>query len=49
MLLNQLSWFSTIAFILALVPSIIALLVVETKALSGPLQVDMWTFDGARP
>ena len=47
-LLNQLPWFSPVAFALALVPAIIALLIYETKALSGRLQADLWTFDGAR-
>jgi hypothetical protein len=46
-LLNQLSWFSPVAFALALVPAIIALLVYEAKALSGRMQADLWTFDGA--
>jgi ATP synthase protein I len=45
--LNQLSWFSPLAFVLALVPAIIALLIFETKALSGRMQADLWTFDGA--
>lgn len=48
-LLNQLAWFSPLAFILALVPSVIALLIFEAKALTGPMQADLWTFDGARP
>jgi hypothetical protein len=48
-LLNQLAWFSPLAFIFALVPSVIALLVFEAKALTGPMQADLWTFDGARP
>jgi hypothetical protein len=30
-----------------LVPAIIALLIYETKALSGRMQADLWTFDGA--
>jgi len=47
-LLNQLAWFSPVAFALALVPAIIALLIYETKALSGRMQADLWTFDGAR-
>ena len=47
-LLNQLSWFSPVAFALALVPAIIALLIYEAKALSGRMQADLWTFDGAR-
>jgi ATP synthase protein I len=46
-LLNQLSWFSPVAFALALVPAIVALLIYETKALSGRMQADLWTFDGA--
>jgi hypothetical protein len=46
-LLNQLAWFSPLAFVLALVPTTIALLVYETKALSGRMQSDLWTFDGA--
>ena len=46
--LNQLAWFSPAAFALALVPTIIALLIFETKALSGRMQAELWTFDGAR-
>jgi len=46
-LLNQLSWFSPVAFALALVPAIVALLIYEAKALSGRMQADLWTFDGA--
>ena len=46
-LLNQLAWFSPVAFALALVPAVIALLVFEAKALSGPMQADLWSFDGA--
>ena len=47
MLLRQLDWFSTVAFIAALVPATIALLVVEMKLLSGRLQADIWTFPSA--
>jgi hypothetical protein len=47
-LLNQLSWFSPVAFALALVPAIVALLIFEAKALSGRMQADLWTFGGAR-
>lgn len=47
-LLNQLSWFSPVAFALALVPAIIALLVFEAKALSGRMQADLWTFGGTQ-
>jgi len=46
-LLNRLSWFSPVAFALALVPAIVALLIYETKALSGRMQADLWTFGGA--
>jgi hypothetical protein len=47
-LLNELQWFSPVAFALALVPAIVALLIYEAKALSGRMQADVWTFDGAR-
>jgi hypothetical protein len=47
-LLNMLSWFSPVAFVCALVPATIALLVYEAKELSGRLQSDLWTFDGAK-
>lgn len=46
-LLNELAWFSPVAFALALVPAVVALLVFEAKALSGPMQADLWSFDGA--
>jgi ATP synthase protein I len=46
-LLNTLSWFSPVAFALTLVPVVVGLLVVEAKALSGRLQADMWSFQGA--
>jgi hypothetical protein len=46
-LLNQLEWFSPVAFALALVPSVIGLLVYEARLLSGRMQADLWTFDGA--
>jgi ATP synthase protein I len=46
-LLNTLDWFSPLAFALTLVPVTIGLLVVEAKTLSGRLQADMWSFDGA--
>jgi hypothetical protein len=45
--LNHLTWFSPLAFVLALMPSTIALLVYEAKALSGRMQADLWSFDGA--
>jgi hypothetical protein len=47
-LLNQLPWFSPVAFALALVPAVVALLIYEAKALSGRMQSDLWSFDGAR-
>jgi ATP synthase protein I len=46
-LLNQLSWFSPVAFALTLVPAIVGLLIFEAKALSGRMQADLWTFDEA--
>jgi len=42
-LLQQTGWFSIVAFIGALVPSTVALLVVEMKLLSGRMQADLWT------
>jgi len=45
--LNTLAWFSPLAFICALMPAVIALLVYEAKILSGRMQADMWTFEGA--
>jgi len=48
--LNQLTWFSTVAFVAAVVPTTILLLVYEMKVLSGRMQVDLWRFpsEGAR-
>lgn len=46
--LNTLAWFSPLAFVCALVLAVIALLVYEAKILSGRLQADLWTFEGAR-
>ena len=45
--LNTLAWFSPLAFICGLMPAVIALLVYEAKILSGRMQADMWTFEGA--
>lgn len=42
-LLQQTDWFSIGAFIAALVPTTVALLVVEMKLLSGRMQADLWT------
>ena len=47
-LLDQTTWFSLPAFLAALVPSTIALLVFEMKLLSGRMQADMWTFPADR-
>ena len=47
--LNTLAWFSPLAFVLALVPAVIALLVYEARILSGRIQADLWTFEGAGP
>jgi hypothetical protein len=44
LLLRELSWFSVEAFVAALVPATVGLLVVEMKLLSGRLQADLWTF-----
>jgi hypothetical protein len=43
-LLRELEWFSVVAFVAALVPATVALLVVEMKLLSGRMQSEMWTF-----
>jgi hypothetical protein len=47
-LLQQTAWFSIVAFIAALIPSTIALLVVEMKLLSGRMQADLWADPNAR-
>ncbi len=47
-LLNQLDWFSPVAFAAAVVPCTIVLLVFEMKQLSGRMQVDLWDFAPAR-
>jgi hypothetical protein len=46
-LLNQLAWFSPVAFAFTLVPAVVALLIFEARALTGPVQAELWTFDGA--
>ena len=43
-LLQQLGWFSVVAFVGALVPATIALLAVEMRMLAGRMQADLWTF-----
>lgn len=47
LLLRQLEWFSVVAFVAALVPATVALLVVEMKLLSGRMQADLWSFPAA--
>jgi hypothetical protein len=47
-LLDQQAWFSLPAFLAALVPSTIALLVFEMKLLSGRMQAEMWNFASER-
>ena len=47
-LLQQTDWFSIVAFIAALIPSTVALLVVEMKLLSGRIQADLWTDPSGR-
>ena len=42
-LLQQTDWFSIGAFIAALVPCTVALLVVEMKMIAGRMQGDLWT------
>jgi cytochrome c biogenesis factor len=41
-LLQQTAWFSVVAFIVALIPSTIALLLMEMKLISGRMQADLW-------
>ena len=41
-LLNDLSWFSVVSFVAAVVPATLLLLVYEAKLLSGRMQVDLW-------
>ena len=48
-LLRQLDWFSTVAFIATFVPATIVLLIAEMKLLSGHMQADMWTFPSSAP
>ena len=43
--LNQLSWFSQVAFAAAVIPGTVALLAFEIKQLSGRIQADLWTFE----
>ena len=47
-LLQQTAWVSITAFIAALVPATVGLLVVEMKLLSGRMQAGLWT-DASAP
>lgn len=44
LLLDQLAWFSPVAFVAAFVPATLALLVLEMKLLGGRMQADLWYF-----
>jgi hypothetical protein len=44
LLLNRLAFFSPTAFIAALVPATVALLVLEIRILSGRFTADLWSF-----
>jgi len=48
-LLQQTTWFSIAAFLAALVPCTVALLVVEMKMISGRMQADLWTVPSGPP
>jgi hypothetical protein len=49
LVLNGLPWFSPVAFVAAVVPATLLLLVFEAKVLSGRMQVDLWSRAGDRP
>jgi hypothetical protein len=44
LLLDRLGWFSTIAFVAAFAPAMLALLVLEMRLLGGRMQADLWYF-----
>jgi hypothetical protein len=46
--LNQLDWFSPLAFAAAVVPCTIVLLMFEMKQLTGQTQTDLWDFGATR-
>jgi hypothetical protein len=46
--LQHVDWFSIGAFLAALVPATVALLVVEAKLLGGRVQADLWRFPDAQ-
>jgi hypothetical protein len=51
LLLQQLAWFSVVAFVAAFVAGTVVLLSVEIKMIAGRMQADLWTFpegQGAR-
>jgi hypothetical protein len=47
-LLQQLAWFSMAAFLAALVPATVVLLVAEMRLLSGRMQGELWSFQDAQ-
>jgi hypothetical protein len=48
-LLNQLAWFSTVAFVATVMPATIVLLIFEMKVMSGRmLQANLWATGGNR-
>jgi hypothetical protein len=44
-LLDKTSWFSATAFIAALIPAVVAVLIYEAKFMTGPMQADLWSFE----
>ena len=46
LVLNGQPWFSPVAFVAAVVPATLLLLVFEAKVLSGRMQADVWTKAG---
>jgi hypothetical protein len=46
LLLQELSWFSTAAFVIAFVTCTVVLLSAEIKMISGRMQADLWDFEG---
>jgi hypothetical protein len=47
-LLNRLSWFSPVAFVAAVVPATILLLVYEARVMSGRMQANLWSMSAAK-
>jgi hypothetical protein len=46
--LNRLAWFSAVAFVAAVVPATILLLVFEARVVSGRMQANLWTMPPAK-